>query len=144
MPLDPARTVAELKELRELTGDENGAQRVAWTDTWVQAREWLRGKLEGLPPAYVVTCEFDPLRDEGIAYGDALAKAGVPVEQLKAHGQFHSSFTMVDVIITGVSGRMKMAEALRRFAGLPPEVSRGDEHGHGLASPGRRIAAAAS
>jgi beta-ureidopropionase / N-carbamoyl-L-amino-acid hydrolase len=45
VPLDPARTVAELKELRELTGDENGAQRVAWTDTWEQAREWLRGKV---------------------------------------------------------------------------------------------------
>jgi N-carbamoyl-L-amino-acid hydrolase len=43
--LDPARTVAELRELQELTGDENGAQRVAWTDTWQQAREWLRGKL---------------------------------------------------------------------------------------------------
>jgi N-carbamoyl-L-amino-acid hydrolase len=41
--LDPKRTVAELKELRELTGDEDGAQRVAWTDTWQQAREWLRG-----------------------------------------------------------------------------------------------------
>ncbi len=49
MPLDPTRTVAELKELRELTGDENGAQRVAWTETWETAREWLRGKLEGLP-----------------------------------------------------------------------------------------------
>src|SRR5207253_7867754 len=47
MPLDPARTVAELRELRELTGDENGAQRVAWTDTWEQAREWLRGKVDG-------------------------------------------------------------------------------------------------
>jgi N-carbamoyl-L-amino-acid hydrolase len=47
--LDPGRTVAELRELRELTGDENGAQRVAWTDTWEQAREWLRGKLDGLP-----------------------------------------------------------------------------------------------
>ena len=47
MPLDPARTVAELKELRELTGDENGAQRVAWTDTWETAREWLRGKVAG-------------------------------------------------------------------------------------------------
>jgi N-carbamoyl-L-amino-acid hydrolase len=47
MPLDPARTVAELTELRELTGDENGAQRVAWTDTWERAREWLRGKVEG-------------------------------------------------------------------------------------------------
>ncbi|HEX3056516.1 MAG TPA: hydantoinase/carbamoylase family amidase [Gaiellaceae bacterium] len=45
MPLDPARTVAELKELRELTGDENGAQRVAWTETWERAREWLRGKV---------------------------------------------------------------------------------------------------
>src|SRR5262245_24872672 len=49
MPLDPARTVAELKELRELTGDENGAQRVAWTETWERARGWLREKLEGLP-----------------------------------------------------------------------------------------------
>jgi N-carbamoyl-L-amino-acid hydrolase len=44
VPLDPSRAVAELKELRELTGDEDGAQRVAWTDTWEQAREWLRGK----------------------------------------------------------------------------------------------------
>jgi len=43
VPLDPKRTVAELKELRELTGDENGAQRVAWTETWEQARAWLRG-----------------------------------------------------------------------------------------------------
>jgi hydantoinase/carbamoylase family amidase len=41
--LDPKRTVAELKELRELTGDENGAQRVAWTESWERAREWLRG-----------------------------------------------------------------------------------------------------
>jgi N-carbamoyl-L-amino-acid hydrolase len=39
------RTVAELRELQELTGDENGAQRVAWTDTWQRAREWLRGKI---------------------------------------------------------------------------------------------------
>ena len=52
MPLDPARTVSELRELRELTGDENGAQRVAWTETWEQARAWLRGKLEPLPLEY--------------------------------------------------------------------------------------------
>jgi N-carbamoyl-L-amino-acid hydrolase len=49
VPLQPDRTVAELRELRELTGDENGAQRVAWTDTWERSREWLRGKLAGLP-----------------------------------------------------------------------------------------------
>src|SRR5204863_498776 len=45
MPLVPGRTVAELRELQQLTGDENGAQRVAWTDTWERAREWLRGKV---------------------------------------------------------------------------------------------------
>ena len=45
MALDPSRTVAELRELQQLTGDDNGAQRVAWTDTWETAREWLRGKV---------------------------------------------------------------------------------------------------
>jgi hydantoinase/carbamoylase family amidase len=45
MALEPRRTVADLEELRELTGDENGAQRVAWTDTWERARGWLRGKV---------------------------------------------------------------------------------------------------
>ena len=47
MGLDPKRTVAQLNELRELTGDENGAQRVAWTETWERAREWLRGLTAG-------------------------------------------------------------------------------------------------
>jgi N-carbamoyl-L-amino-acid hydrolase len=47
VPLDPARTVAELEELRALTGDDNGAQRVAWTDTWERARDFLRSKVEG-------------------------------------------------------------------------------------------------
>jgi acetyl esterase/lipase len=82
----------------------------------------LRGKLAGLPPALVVTGEFDPLRDEGIAYAEAMAEAGVPVEQIKARGHFHSSFTMVDVVITGASVRAKMAEALRRLAGLPESL----------------------
>ena len=47
MPLNPARTLEELRELRELTGDENGAQRVAWTETWKRAQEWMSAKLEG-------------------------------------------------------------------------------------------------
>jgi beta-ureidopropionase / N-carbamoyl-L-amino-acid hydrolase len=45
MPIDPSRTVAELRELQELTGDADGAQRVAWTDTWVRAKEWLTEKV---------------------------------------------------------------------------------------------------
>jgi acetylornithine deacetylase/succinyl-diaminopimelate desuccinylase-like protein len=46
--LNPKRTVVELKELRALTGDENGAQRLAFTQTWLTAREFLRKKVEGL------------------------------------------------------------------------------------------------
>jgi hydantoinase/carbamoylase family amidase len=45
MALEPARTVAELRELQELTGDDDGAQRVAWTETWVRAKEWLDEKV---------------------------------------------------------------------------------------------------
>ena len=49
MPLDPRRTVAELRALRELTGDEHGAQRVCWTDTWARARAFVRERLAALP-----------------------------------------------------------------------------------------------
>lgn len=48
-PLDPHRTIRELKELRALTGDDNGAQRVAFTPAWLEARAWLRRKVAGLP-----------------------------------------------------------------------------------------------
>src|ERR1051326_2169541 len=48
MSLDPKRTIAELKELRGFTADDNGAQRVAFTKTWVATREWLKKKLAPL------------------------------------------------------------------------------------------------
>lgn len=47
--LNPQRVIDELYELRQLTGDEHGAQRVAWTPTWAKARAWLRQKLAELP-----------------------------------------------------------------------------------------------
>lgn len=47
--LNPSRTVAELKELRALTGNADGAQRVAFTSTWATTRKWLREKLAALP-----------------------------------------------------------------------------------------------
>ena len=47
--LNSKRTLADLEELKALTSDENGAQRVAFTPMWRKARAWLRGKLEDLP-----------------------------------------------------------------------------------------------
>src|SRR5215217_3540660 len=44
--VDSRRAVDELKELADLTGGPDGARRVAWTDEWVKARDWLKGKLD--------------------------------------------------------------------------------------------------
>src|SRR5438874_2745140 len=55
MAVNPKRTVAELKELRALTADENGAQRLAWTNTWLKAREWFASKTK--EPAVEQHCD---------------------------------------------------------------------------------------
>jgi len=71
--------------------------------------------LAHLPPAFVVTCQFDPLRDEGVAYAQALAAAGTPVRWITARGHTHTSLTMVDVVVSGEPVRAEMADALRGF-----------------------------
>ncbi len=75
----------------------------------------IRGDLAGLPPAVIVTADFDPLRDEGQAYAAALAEAGVPVQHIRARGHIHTSVPMVDVVLSGAFVREEMAAALRAF-----------------------------
>jgi cation diffusion facilitator CzcD-associated flavoprotein CzcO/acetyl esterase/lipase len=79
----------------------------------------LHGDLSNLPPAVIVTAEFDPLRDEGVAYAEALAATGVRAEHVAAHGHIHTSITMVDVILSGAGHRARMGEALRSFFPAP-------------------------
>jgi acetyl esterase/lipase len=78
--------------------------------------------LSGLPPAMIVTCQFDPLRDEGDAYARALADAGVPVRHLQCEGQIHTSLGMVGALVTGAYARAEMADAVRQFLGIGVSV----------------------
>ncbi len=78
----------------------------------------LRAKdLSRLPPALIVTCEFDPLRDQGAAYADALAAAGVVSRHLPCRGHIHTSLMAVDLIVSGAAARAEIATALRSFLG---------------------------
>jgi beta-ureidopropionase / N-carbamoyl-L-amino-acid hydrolase len=49
VPVNSLRVISDLEELRALTADDFGAQRLAWSPIWLKAREWFQGKLEGLP-----------------------------------------------------------------------------------------------
>ena len=123
MTLDPARVVAQLRELQRLTGDGDGAQRVAWTDTWNDARAWLAGLLDDLP--------LEVERDE--AGNDWWTLRGDSEQELLIGGHIDSvpNGGWLDGCLNVVAG----AEVVRRIAsaGRPPVtvrlVSWADEEG---------------
>jgi N-carbamoyl-L-amino-acid hydrolase len=118
--VNPSRTIAELKELRALTADENGAQRVAWTDTWLKAREWFTTKLAGLGVDHYVEHHYDAAGNHWITLPGASKRALL----LGSHLDSVPNGGWLD----GCLGMMAGLEALRGFAdaygGHPPVTIR--------------------
>lgn len=71
--------------------------------------------LAGLPPALVYVAEYDPLHDEGIAYAEALAAAGVDVELETARGQMHGYFQMANILPGYDDGIRLVSERITSF-----------------------------
>jgi N-carbamoyl-L-amino-acid hydrolase len=110
--VDPQRTIAELKELRALTGDSNGAQRIAWTDTWLKAREWFTSKLAGLP----VESHYDAAGNRWITMRGASEKALL----LGSHLDSVPNGGWLDGCL-GVMSALEVFRAMaRQYNGLPP------------------------
>jgi acetyl esterase len=73
--------------------------------------------LAGQPPALIVTAGFDPLRDEGRAYGDRLREAGVDVVYREYPGQIHAFVSLTKAIPQGLACTLEVAEYLRKRLG---------------------------
>src|SRR6187551_2522075 len=123
MPLDPARVVTRLRELRSLTGDEDGEQRVAWTDTWAKGRAWLAESLADLP----LEVERDAAGNDWYTLGGESDRAVL----IGGHMDSVPNGGWLDGCLNVVAG----VEVLRRIAaeGTPPVtvrlVSWADEEG---------------
>jgi len=77
--------------------------------------------LAGLPPAYLVTAEHDPLRDEGFAYAERLRESRVPVEHRHFGSQIHAFFTFTGVLDDADKAVSDAASAIRSAVDMAGE-----------------------
>lgn len=85
--------------------------------------------LAGLPPVFVLTAEFDSLRDEGERYAERLAEAGVPTTHVRLEGAIHGVFTLGGALAAGREATRRAGEWLRRLETESEPRINADERG---------------
>lgn len=88
------------------------AQPAQWRDP--QCSPWFEADLSGLPPTLVITAAFDPLRDEGEAYGEKLKEAGVFTQITRYAGVLHGFFGHNLMGQQGISAVLEVASFLKK------------------------------
>ena len=112
MPVNPQRVIDDLNELRALTGDANGAQRVAWTPMWLKAREWFVSKLKDLP----VEQHLDAAGNRWVTLAGESPKALV----LGSHLDSVPNGGWLDGCLGVVAGLEVLRSFAQEFDGRPP------------------------
>jgi hydantoinase/carbamoylase family amidase len=112
MPLEPGNVISNLRELRELTANADGAQRMAFTPTWLKAREWFGTKLIGLP----VERHFDAAGNQWVTLRGASEKTLV----LGSHLDSVPNGGWLDGALGVVAGLEVMRYLAEKYNGKPP------------------------
>jgi N-carbamoyl-L-amino-acid hydrolase len=112
MPLEPGNVVSNLRELRDLTANADGAQRVAFTPTWLKAREWFGSKLVDLP----LERHFDAAGNQWITLRGQSEKTLV----LGSHLDSVPNGGWLDGCLGVVAGLEVVRYLAEKFAGKPP------------------------
>ena len=71
--------------------------------------------LKRMPPAIVITAQYDPLRDEGEAYGRRLVENGVNCTITRYNGAFHGFFNMITMLDDAQSAHVQAAMLLKKY-----------------------------
>jgi len=116
MPANAKNVIADLNELRALTGDADGAQRVAWTPVWLKAREWFEAKLAGLP----VEWHFDAAGNRWVTLRGASEKVLV----IGSHLDSVPNGGWLDGCLGVIAGLEVLRRISEEFDGRPPVTVR--------------------
>src|SRR6201993_3369911 len=116
MSLNPKRTIVELKEFLALTGDETAAQRVAWRETWLEAREWFAAKWKEL----TVEHHYDAAGNNWVTLPGATEKTLL----IGGHLDSVPNGGWLDGALDELAGLEVLRRIAAEFGGRPPVTGR--------------------